>query len=73
MYLPIKIRKTIKKWLNTKSMLKHNSNKRMLRVTLSQYWQRYNTVAIGRITQHMHQITCIYIVVSQQKWKHTSA
>ena len=25
----------------------------------------------GRLTQYMHQIACIYIVVSQQKWNNT--
>ena len=33
-----------------------------------QYWQRHNTFADGRITQYMHHIACIYIVVPQQKW-----
>ena len=33
-----------------------------------QNWQRCNTFANGRTTQYMHQIACIYIVVSQQEW-----
>ena len=36
-----------------------------------QYWQRYKTFADGRITQYMHQIACIYIVVPQKKWNNT--
>ena len=38
---------------------------------IHQYWQRYNTFADGRITQCMHQIACICIVVPQQKWNNT--
>ena len=38
---------------------------------IRQYLQRYNTFADGRITQYMHQIGCIYIVVPQQKWNNT--
>ena len=32
---------------------------------------RYKIFADGRITQYMHQIACIYIVVPQQKWNET--
>ena len=35
---------------------------------ICQYWQRYNPFAGGKITQCIHQIACIYIVVPQQKW-----
>ena len=38
---------------------------------ICQYLQRYYTFADGRVTQYMHQIACIYIVVPQQKWNHT--
>ena len=38
---------------------------------ICQYGQRYQTFANGRITQYLPQIACIYIVVSQQKWKNT--
>ena len=33
--------------------------------------KRNNTFAEGRISQNMHQIACIYIVVPQQKWNNT--
>ena len=39
----------------------------MLKGYILQYWQRYNTFAGGKITQYMHQIVCVYIVVPQQK------
>ena len=48
---------------------KVNSNKRVSKGFIRQYWQKYNTD--GRITQYMHQIACIYIAVLQQKWKNT--
>ena len=35
---------------------------------IRRHWQRYNTFADGKITQYMHQIGCIYLVVPQQKW-----
>ena len=38
---------------------------------IRQNWQRYNTFPDGRITQYMHQIARIYIVVPQQKRKNT--
>ena len=44
----------------------------MLRFALSQHLQRYNTLVTGMITQYMYQIACIYIVVHQQKQKHTN-
>ena len=57
----------------TKLKIKNvNSNKkRCQKGYIRQYWQRYNTFADGRITQYMHQIACIYIVVPQQKGKIT--
>ena len=38
---------------------------------MSQHWQRYNTFAIDNITQYMHQVACIYIVLPQQKGNNT--
>ena len=38
---------------------------------ICQYWQGFNTFVDSRITQYMHQIACIYIVVPQQKWNNT--
>ena len=38
---------------------------------IRQCCQRYNTFADGRITQYIHQIAGIYIVVPQQKWNNT--
>ena len=32
---------------------------------------KYNNFADGRITQYMHHIACIYIVIPQQKWNNT--
>ena len=43
----------------------------MLKDCICQCWQRYNTFAYARITQYMHQIACIYIVVCQQKCNNT--
>ena len=43
----------------------------MLKVYIPQNWQRYSTFIDGRIIQYMHQIACIYIVVSQQKCNNT--
>ena len=33
---------------------------------IGQYWQRYNTVSDGRITQYMHQMAYIQIAIPQQ-------
>ena len=52
--------KITKKWLKIKLKLNVNSNKRMSKGYIRQYWQRYNPFASGRITQYMHQIACIY-------------
>ena len=48
-----------------------NSNKSMSKGYVCQYWQRYNFFADGRITQYMHRIACIYILVLQQRWENT--
>ena len=55
----------IKNWI--KILKNVNSNKRILKGYICQYWQRYNPFADGRITQYMHQSACIYIVAPQQK------
>ena len=43
----------------------------MLNGYISQYWQIYNTFDVDSITHYMHQVACIYIVVTQQKWNFT--
>lgn len=48
----------IKNWI--KILKNVNSNKRILKGYICQYWQRYNPIVDGRIIQYMHQIA-IYL------------
>ena len=60
--------------LKTKLKLQNvNINKRLLKGFISQNLQRYTTFTDGRITQYMHEVACIFIVVPQQKWNNIYA
>ena len=43
----------------------------MSKGNVRQHWQRYITFADSGITQLMHQIAFLYIVVPKQKWNNT--
>lgn len=44
----------------------------MLKSYIRQRWQRYNNFADGSVTQYIHQMGCIYIMVPQDKWNNTT-
>ena len=57
-----------KKMVKSKIKMKNlNSNKRISKRLYSSILTKYNNFADDRITQYMHQIAWIYIIVRQQK------